>query len=752
VFKKTHRRSGSARFFEALFGLRTRLILLIILAVALPTLLFLRHAGMEQRSLVVGAEHRILRLTRSWADHEHDLAQEARLLVESLAERSIAEAGPSGLCDALKSFGRRRDAGILGLSVILPDGQVACSQNAPSLPAQALDRWSFLNDLQEFRGFQVSDFVPRSGSLEPTYYAGMAVGAASEIVVALDLDWIDKLAERDAEGIPYDAMVVDRAGMILMHHATGSSLSGLRLANHPLMPRLMIEPEGTTIGAGPDGVERIYAFAQMPETGTKLILGIARSDLLGPEIEAVNSTLLALGVVAILAVLMGAIGAELLVFRWINAMARAARAIGTGGLDKPLRISRGAGELGVLASAFNQMSADLVAQEEGRRTATEAVEAKGRELAESEKRFRDIAEVTGDWFWELDAELHCVYLSGQFSTVTQIPAATLLGKPLDGLAEIGMTRESLATLRAACASQRRFRGIVCSVQTAPGLYRYWQLNGKPIFDAAGRFDGFRGSGADITAVKHAEQALIEAKSVAEAADLSKSEFLANMSHELRTPLNAVIGFADLMQAEALGPIGGYRDYAKDIADSGRHLLDLINDILDMSKIEAGVVPLAEEMIDLADTIGTCLRMVVARAESAGVGLSCTLSPSVRTLRADPRRFCQILLNLLSNAVKFTPPGGSVTLSTTLDPTGEFVVQIKDTGVGIAEADIAKVMQPFGQADGGLNRRHDGTGLGLPITRRLVELHGGSLILHSKLEAGTLVTIVFPAERVIAAAA
>ena len=221
-----------------------------------------------------------------------------------------------------------------------------------------------------------------------------------------------------------------------------------------------------------------------------------------------------------------------------------------------------------------------------------------------------------------------------------------------------------------------------------------------------------------------------------------------MSHELRTPLNAIIGFAEIMQMELLGPMGSeqYRGYATDIHDSARHLLGLINDILDVSKIEAGKADLNEQDVDVARLIESVIRLIAERAQRAEGALSSRVEGSIPPFYGDDRKLKQILINLLSNAVKFTPGGGRVELSARIDETGDLLLAVADTGIGIAPGDLERAMQPFGQVDSRLNRRYEGTGLGLPLTRGLVELHGGTLTLDSELDRGTIVTVRLPAAR------
>jgi signal transduction histidine kinase len=247
-----------------------------------------------------------------------------------------------------------------------------------------------------------------------------------------------------------------------------------------------------------------------------------------------------------------------------------------------------------------------------------------------------------------------------------------------------------------------------------------------------------------------EAELRTAKEEAEVASRAKSEFLAMVSHELRTPLNAVIGFSEILTNEMFGPVGDerYMGYAADIRSSGLHLLSLINDILDLSKVEANSFELTEEELDVPALVDETLHLVEAKANAGEIRLKPELRPNLPILYADERAFKQVILNLLSNAVKFTPPGGRVSVSADVNDEGEFIIMIIDTGIGIAEEDQEKVLKPFTQADSSLARRYEGTGLGLPLTKSLMELHGGRLELESQPQKGTTVHAVFPRNRVI----
>jgi two-component system cell cycle sensor histidine kinase PleC len=284
-----------------------------------------------------------------------------------------------------------------------------------------------------------------------------------------------------------------------------------------------------------------------------------------------------------------------------------------------------------------------------------------------------------------------------------------------------------------------------SVRRPGGGVRYVRCEGRCKIDQkTGHVDALFGIMQDITERTLHERALREAKEAAESAYASKTRFLANMSHELRTPLNAIIGFSEMMQRQLLGPMGNsrYLDYIGGIRQSGEHLLDLINDILDMSKIEVGKYELYVEELNVGKIIRLAIHMVEGRAHEAQVRLQADDIPDDIHIMADRRAIMQILLNLLSNAVKFTDAGGAVDIRCFCELGGVAIV-VSDTGVGIPKDKLQVVTLPFEQVSSEFTRNHEGSGLGLAITKDLIELHGGTLEIDSDIGVGTIVTVLLP---------
>ncbi len=254
---------------------------------------------------------------------------------------------------------------------------------------------------------------------------------------------------------------------------------------------------------------------------------------------------------------------------------------------------------------------------------------------------------------------------------------------------------------------------------------------------------------DITAEREDERELRQARDDAQRANATKAEFVANMSHEFRTPLNAIIGFAQVLRDEMFGPLGSprYGSYVADILESGEHLLDLVNDILDLAKADAGRLELEESVVDLDALVEQSMRFVRDRAARERIAVTTHLDSSLPRLLGDNRRLRQLLLNLLTNAVKFTPHGGAITIRAGFSPAGGIEIAITDTGIGMTPEEIKVALEPFGQIQRRRHGRLEGTGLGLPIARRIAEMHGGTVEIESNPGQGTTARLLLPASRI-----
>ncbi len=385
----------------------------------------------------------------------------------------------------------------------------------------------------------------------------------------------------------------------------------------------------------------------------------------------------------------------------------------------------------------------------------EEIELAAEALRASEARFRGFATTSSDWFWETDAEHRISYMSeGVSTTGFGIRPVQMLGRTrVELAADAGREPELWRRHMAILDRHEPFRDFAYTWSNQGGLGTA-SISGDPIFDDDGNFLGYRGTGRDVTQQIRVESGMRDAKEAAEAANLAKSQFLANISHELRTPLNAIIGFSEMVEQGIAGPISPQQqEYMQLVLQSGQHLLSVINDILDLARADSGKFELFDEpQVDLRQVAAATIALMRHRSEAGGVFLSSTVGEELPRLTADSTRLKQILLNLISNAVRFTEPGGSVTVSAHETAERGIAFTVADTGVGMTADEVRIALEPFGQVDARLSREHEGTGLGLPLARRLAELHGGSLRVESEKGTGTQVIVTLPASRVCREAA
>ena len=366
---------------------------------------------------------------------------------------------------------------------------------------------------------------------------------------------------------------------------------------------------------------------------------------------------------------------------------------------------------------------------------------------ESERRYRFLADHSFDMIVRLDpSDRRRLYVSPACRRLYGYEPEELVGQPIEDL----MHPEDLAAVHAALATLEHS-------EVRPVRYRALRKDGSHIWVEASlsRSTNPASGEPEIVAVVRDvserirdELALRQARDEANSANRSKSQFLATMSHELRTPLNSIIGFTEIIQTELMGPLNNeqYKTYISDIHLSSIHLLQLINDILDLTKAEAGMLELSEEPVDLRSAVEAIVRLCRASIEKAALTVAVDLPEALPQILADERKVRQVLFNLVGNAVKFTPAGGHIAISARVDARAGIEIIVADTGIGIAQGDVERVLEPFVQVDSPLTRQHQGSGLGLPAVKVMMELHGGRLQLTSAIGAGTQATVVFPAAR------
>ncbi len=386
----------------------------------------------------------------------------------------------------------------------------------------------------------------------------------------------------------------------------------------------------------------------------------------------------------------------------------------------------------------------------------------------TEQRYRDFARATSDWYWEVDKSMKLTYVSNRFTAITGIPSFLMIGKQVD---DIGELRESFegGTVSSDSFMKKNapFRDQLLVLDNQDGDDIYIYLSGVPMFDVdSGEFQGFRGAGTDVTDsyntklkaekvqqslentlydLKDKRAQLDIATKQAEAALEAKSDFLAAMSHELRTPLNAIIGFAEAMTMQAFGELNDqYISYSNDIMNAGRHLLHLINDILDVAVLESGKIQLETTNVCVKEVIDKALNLVVLNANNKNIDISDVNVDESHEIFVDPRRATQIFVNLMSNAVKFTPEGGSIGARVKKVSEDVIGITIWDTGIGIPPEQQDLVFEKFHQDRGHIySRKEEGTGLGLHISKHLAKQMGGDILLKSKVGEGSEFTVLMP---------
>lgn len=366
------------------------------------------------------------------------------------------------------------------------------------------------------------------------------------------------------------------------------------------------------------------------------------------------------------------------------------------------------------------------------------------ELFRSQKRFQDFAEISSDWFWETDRDGGISYISASFTKTLNKRSGEIYGRTLAETASEDAKTPKWHGFNDVIEQRRQFRDFRYDIESQPGVRKTVSINGRPFYDEAGTFIGYRGTGADVTNERLIAEARNEALQRAEHANRTKSEFLATMSHEFRTPLNAIIGFSSLLALPNTRDMAVERltEYSGAIQESGQHMLELVNDILDISAIEAGKRSLMLEEVGIGAVFTHCISQIEAVAKGKAITISTSVEMASDLMIADERSLRQILLNLLSNAVKFTPDGGTIRCVAEADGS-EIIFRIEDSGVGISKDRLPTIAEPFSHSSIHPHVAKEGTGLGLSIVRSLAHFLGGTFMIDSEVGTGTCVTVILP---------
>ncbi len=573
----------------------------------------------------------------------------------------------------------------------------------------------------------------------PTLYLIMADLDGSIAIGGLETDYIVDIGQKISFGELGHAVIVDQEGHVLSHPNSKWRAEIKDVSNVKPVTMMMAEQTGVTTFYSPAlKADMIAGYTTLPKIGWGVMIPQPLSELEkranGARSVVIIITMLGIVAAAVISWLMA---------RYLSmpmqAVVQAAGDITAGKLNArvPVFHSFVLREASDLVQSFNSMVDEL-----------EKIE---RRLRTSEERFKQFASTASDWLWETDVK----------GRITWESASKKSGYRGRKFTEIqGMTREQLAGDLMTSKDWIPYRqAMEDSTEIKDFEYRYRGTNGEiyhavisgiPLLDQFGNYTGYRGSAADITKRKMIEADLEKARDDALKANKSKSEFLANMSHDLRTPLNAIIGFSDIMRRKTFGDLNHprYEEYVCDIHNSGTLLVSLINDILDLSKIEAGKYHLNDEPLDIAALVEVSFRQLQIMADTSGQDLTMNIPVDLPAFKGDKRAMIQILNNLVSNAIKYSPDLGKVLVSADIDKNNGIILSIEDTGMGMSKDDLDSAMQAFEQTDHSHPRKHEGTGLGLYLCISFMKLFGGSLEVVSEIERGTKIILTFPPSRTL----
>ncbi|MFZ5556464.1 MAG: response regulator [Pseudomonadota bacterium] len=740
--------------------MRASLVGLGLIAVVPLIALFGWNAWQAYESAVALARDDLARTARLLAEDMAEDMRAAQRLLHALGAHPDVRAARNPQCGEILRAQLAHSRRYTTFFVADRDGRSLCDALRTARPENYADREYFARALLERAPVVGRPVVGRATGRPVLPVAVPLLDAAGEverlIVTGLDLEQLG--ASRGfARTVNHPAFTIwDTFGTILYRYPENEKWVGQRFPDLALTQAMRSAGGAVTLdAAGLDGVARVYAadtLEEFPDTGIILSLGLARADLVARAEQVLARSLTALALVVATLVALGWVLSERLLRRPVALLDAAQRRLAAGDLAARVPAEGVGGELGRLLGGFNDTAAALETKHAELRALNADLE---RRVAERTAALEAARRETEDLYDNAPCGYHSLDAQG---TVVRMNATELawLGYARDDV--VGRVKfADLLTPQGAETFRRRFPEFVRTGRIADvefdlvrkdGSTLPVSLSATALRDAGGRFVMSRSTVFDIAERRRAAAEIARKNQELQRANEMKSQFLATMSHELRTPLNAIIGFAEVLKDGLAGELTDeQKAFTADIHASGRHLLSLINDILDLSKVEAGMMTLEVEPVELAPLLQGSLTMVKEKAMKHRLALDLAIEPGLPAFAADARKVKQIVFNLLSNAVKFTPEGGRVRLSARrvaraqvalpadrpgrmgdlpADATREFVeIAVADSGIGIAEADLERLFQSFVQIDSALGRQHHGTGLGLALVKRLAALHGGT---------------------------
>jgi len=714
-------------------------LFMLILAVMVPLAGFdLYNSSKEQKRRIDEVTHDLSGTTREAINKINDLIGSSEELLSGLAVTDEVQGRNLFSCTRVLHDVAAKFSKYTNFSLVNVDKYIVCSSGVLTHPKSVKNSPNIIQAF-ETKAFAISPlkFGVLTGkpvlvfSLPLLDVDGRVTGTLNN---GLSLSWLGDYMAKITRHDDQKMVVFDGRGAVMASYPSALFKVGSSLENNALGQHILSKTKGAAQFTDENGEQVLASFAQIPRIpgGAYIAAFVPLDAVLAETMQDLYLRLRILLTIAGASLLLGWLGARVLVLDPIHNLTILAGKVEEGDFTARSELAYHTGELGTLALAYDRMVAGL--------------EARTSALRESESHYRELVESEEQLIHRFLPDTTEVFVNQALADFFGGPPSAWVGhKWIDHVPR--EERQVVLKLLGDCKPDKPAYVFEHMAKNAAGEARWLRWNNRAFFDEQENITHFQAVAVDLTDRKRIEHNLELAMMEARAANRAKSNFIANMSHELRTPLNSIIGFSEMMTSGVMGKLPDtYGEYASFITSSGHHLLNIVNDILDLSKIEAGMLTLDEEEVNLGRETAEVLTMLQDRATKNGNELRNNLDRSIGyILRADRMRIKQVLLNLLSNAIKFTH-NGTITVEAKIED-GATCLMISDTGIGMTQQDIEVALKPFGQVDGQhLNKRYEGTGLGLPLAGQLMEMHGGTLQIDSAIAKGTTIQLRFPADR------